>query len=36
LLQYSKGMRDDFNADAKANLAKANANWVGLLDKKGK
>ena len=36
LLQYSKGVRDDFNADAKANLAKANANWVGLLDKKGK
>jgi YHS domain-containing protein len=36
LLQYSKGVRDDFNADAKANLAKARANWPGLLEKKGK
>ena len=36
LLQYSKGVRDDFNEDTKGNLAKANANWVGLLDKKGK
>jgi YHS domain-containing protein len=36
LLQYSKGVRDDFNEDAKANLAKANANWTGLVAKKGK
>jgi YHS domain-containing protein len=36
LLQYSKGVRDDFNEDAKANLAKANANWPVLLAKKGK
>jgi len=36
LLQYSKGVRDDFNADAKDNLAKANANWPVLVDKKGK
>jgi YHS domain-containing protein len=36
LLQYSKGVRDDFNADAKGNLAKANANWTGLVAKKGK
>ena len=36
LLQYSQGVRDDFNADAKANLAKANANWPVLLAKKGK
>lgn len=36
LLQYSKGVRDDFNADAKGNLAKANANWTGLVEKKGK
>ena len=36
LLQYSKGVRDDFNKDAKANLAKANANWTGLVAKKGK
>jgi len=35
LLQYSKGVRDDFNADAKDNLAKANANWTGLVAKKG-
>jgi len=36
LLQYSKGVRDDFNQDAKGNLAKADANWPGLLAKKGK
>lgn len=36
LLQYSKGVRDDFNKDQKGNLAKAEANWPGLVDKKGK
>lgn len=36
LLQYSKGVRDDFNADARGNLAKANANWSGLVAKKEK
>jgi YHS domain-containing protein len=36
LLQYSKGIRDDFNEDAKGNLAKANTNWTGLVAKKGK
>jgi YHS domain-containing protein len=36
LLQYSKGIRDDFNKDAKANLSKADANWPALLEKKGK
>ena len=36
LLQYSKGARDDFNKDVKGNLAKANANWPGLVEKKGK
>jgi YHS domain-containing protein len=36
LLQYSKGVRDDFNQDAKRNLAKAEFNWPGLVDKKGK
>lgn len=36
LLQYSKGVRDDFNKDVKGNLAKANANWTGLVDEKGK
>lgn len=36
LLQYSKGVRDDFNEDAKGNLARANANWPRLVDKKGK
>jgi YHS domain-containing protein len=36
LLQYSKGVRDDFNEDQKANLSKANRNWPALVDKKGK
>jgi YHS domain-containing protein len=36
LLQYSKGVRDDFNKDAKGNLAKADANWPALVEKKGK
>lgn len=36
LLQYSKGVREDFNKDAKGNLAKANINWPGLVEKKGK
>ena len=36
LLQYSKGIRDDFNKDASGNLAKANSNWPTLLEKKGK
>jgi YHS domain-containing protein len=36
LLQYSKGVREDFNKDAKGNLAKAEANWPGLVEKKGK
>ena len=36
LMQYSKGVRDDFNQDAKGNLAKADANWPGLVAKKGK
>jgi YHS domain-containing protein len=36
LLQYSQGVRDDFNKDPKANLARANANWTGLVVKKGK
>jgi YHS domain-containing protein len=35
-LQYSPGVRDKFNADPKGNLDKANANWPGLVDKKGK
>jgi YHS domain-containing protein len=36
LLQYSKGVRDDFNKDTQGNLGKANANWPGLVEKKGK
>lgn len=36
LLQYSKSVRDDFNKDSKGNLAKANTNWPGLVEKKGK
>jgi YHS domain-containing protein len=36
LLQYSKGVRDDFNKDARGNLAKADTNWPALVAKKGK
>jgi len=36
LLQYSKGVRDDFNKDTQGNLKKADGNWSGLLEKKGK
>lgn len=36
LLQYSKSVRDSFNADRNGNLEKANQNWPGLLEKKGK
>src|SRR6266704_6854581 len=36
LLQYSKGVRDDFNKDTTGNLGKADANWSALLEKKGK
>lgn len=36
LLQYSKGVRDDFNRDTKGNLAKADANWPALVEKNGK
>jgi YHS domain-containing protein len=36
LLQYSKGVRDDFNKDTQGNLARANANWPALVEKKGK
>ena len=36
LLQYSKGVRKDFNEDSKGNLAKADVNWPGLVEKKGK
>jgi YHS domain-containing protein len=36
LLQYSKGVRDDFNQDGKGNLSKAESNWPGLVEKKGK
>ena len=36
LLQYSKGVREDFNKDSKGNLTKANANWPELVEKKGK
>jgi YHS domain-containing protein len=36
LLQYSKGVRDDFNKDQKGSLAKADANWPELVEKKGK
>jgi hypothetical protein len=36
LLQYSKGVRNDFNKDPQGNLSKANANWPALVEKKGK
>ena len=36
LLQYSKGVRDDFNKDAKGNFAKAESYWPKLVEKKGK
>jgi YHS domain-containing protein len=36
LLQYSKGIRDDFNKDTKDNLSKADGNWPALVEKKGK
>jgi YHS domain-containing protein len=36
LLQYSKGVRDDFNKDTQGNLAKAEANWPSLVEKKGR
>lgn len=36
LLQYSKGVRGDFNEDPQGNLAKADANWPLLVQKKGK
>jgi len=36
LLQYSKGVRNDFNKDVQGNLAKANTNWPGLVERKGK
>ena len=36
LLQYSPGVRDDFNKDTTGNLKKAEANWPKLVEKKGK
>jgi YHS domain-containing protein len=36
LMQYSKGIRDDFNKDTRGNLSKANSNWPGLVETKGK
>jgi len=36
ILQYSKGVRSDFNKDQPGNLTKAEKNWVGLVEKKGK
>ena len=35
LLQYSKGVREDFNKDAKGNMEKAEKFWPGLVEKKG-
>lgn len=36
LLQYNKGVRDDFNRDTGGNLMKADGNWPALLEKKGR
>lgn len=36
LLQYSKGVRDEFSKDTQGNLAKASAHWPVLVEKKGK
>lgn len=36
LLQFDKGARDLFNRDVQASLKKADANWPGLVAKKGK
>lgn len=36
LLQYSKGVRRDFNKDPQGNLSKANINWPMLILKNGK
>lgn len=36
LLQYSPGVRDEFNQDSAGNLKKAEANWPKLVEKKGK
>lgn len=36
LLQYNKGVRNEFNKDTQGNLTKANANWPALVEKKGK
>lgn len=36
LLQYSKGVRNDFNKDPQGNLVRADQNWPGLVAQKGK
>lgn len=36
LLQYSLGVRKDFSRDTAGNLKKADANWPGIVEKKGK
>jgi YHS domain-containing protein len=36
LLQYDKGIREKFSRDTSGNLAKADTNWPGLVEKKGR
>ena len=36
LLQYSRGVMENFNKDAAVNLGKADQNWPLLVEKKGK
>jgi len=36
LMQYDLDIKDKFNKDPQGNLAKADKNWPGLVDKKGR
>ncbi|MGH8047800.1 MAG: YHS domain-containing (seleno)protein [Chthoniobacterales bacterium] len=36
LLQYDLSIREKFSADTAGNLKKADANWPGIVEKKGK
>jgi len=36
LMQYDRGVKDDFNKDQQGTLKKADQNWPGLVDKYGK
>jgi YHS domain-containing protein len=36
LMQYNKDARDEFNKDTQGRLKKADANWPGIVEKKGR